>query len=110
VANIFVIDDDDQLLRMVGLMLERGGHQATLINNPSQGMEQIKKEKPDLLVLDVMMPGMSGHDVCRQVRASKEIAELPILILTARAQDVDRMAALKSGADDYLRSRSRRRS
>jgi DNA-binding response OmpR family regulator len=102
VANIYVIDDDDQLLRMVGLMLERAGHSATLINSPSQGVERIQKEKPDLLVLDVMMPGMSGHDVCRQIRANPDIAHLPILVLTARAQDVDRVAALKSGADDYL--------
>jgi DNA-binding response OmpR family regulator len=102
VANIYVIDDDDQLLRMVGLMLERAGHSATLINSPSQGVERIKKEMPDLLVLDVMMPGMSGHDVCRQIRGTPEIADLPILVLTARAQDVDRVAALKSGADDYL--------
>lgn len=101
-ANIYVIDDDDQLLRMVGLMLERGGHSATLINSPSQGVERVKKEKPDLLVLDVMMPGMSGHDVCRQIRATADVADLPILVLTARAQDVDRVAALKSGADDYL--------
>jgi pilus assembly protein CpaE len=102
VANIYVIDDDDQLLRMVGLMLERAGHSATLINSPSHGVERVKKEKPDLLVLDVMMPGMSGHDVCRQIRATPDVADLPVLVLTARAQDVDRVAALKSGADDYL--------
>jgi DNA-binding response OmpR family regulator len=102
VANIYVIDDDDQLLRMVGLMLERGGHSPTLINNPAKGLDKIKSEKPDLLVLDVMMPNMSGHDVCRQIRADKDLADLPVLILTARAQEVDRVAALKSGADDYL--------
>jgi pilus assembly protein CpaE len=102
VANIYVIDDDDQLLRMVGLMLERGGHTTTLISSPVKGLEKIKAEKPDLLVLDVMMPGMSGHDVCRQIRADQEMADLPILILTARAQEVDRDAALRSGANDYL--------
>jgi DNA-binding response OmpR family regulator len=102
VANIYVIDDDDQLLRMVGLMLERGGHTATLINNPKEGLEKIRSEKPDVLVLDVMMPNMSGHDVCREIRADNHLAGLPILVLTARAQAVDRDAALKSGADDYL--------
>jgi pilus assembly protein CpaE len=102
VANIFVIDDDDQLLRMVGLMLERGGHTPTLINSPTQGLEKVKDNKPDLLVLDVMMPGVSGHDICRQLRANPATADLPILMLTARAQDVDRVTALRSGADDYL--------
>lgn len=101
-ANIFVIDDDDQLLRMVGLMLERGGHNPTLISDPNKGLEKIKEEKPDALVLDVMMPHMSGHDICREIRADSELANLPILVLTARAQSVDREAALKSGANDYL--------
>jgi pilus assembly protein CpaE len=87
---------------MVGLMLQRGGHEPTLINNPQQGLAKVLADKPDLVILDVMMPGMSGHDICRQIRANKETADLPVLILTARAQDVDRITALKSGADDYL--------
>jgi DNA-binding response OmpR family regulator len=102
VANIYVIDDDDQLLRMVGLMLERGGHTPTLISHPKMGLEKIREEMPDALVLDVMMPNMSGHDLCREIRADSQLAHLPILVLTARAQAVDREAALKSGADDYL--------
>jgi pilus assembly protein CpaE len=102
VANIFVIDDDEQLLRMVGLMLKRGGHRTTLISNPSQGLAEIEVDPPDLLVCDVMMPGMSGHDVTRHLRANKETAHIPILILTARAQDIDRQTALESGADEYL--------
>lgn len=101
-ANIFVIDDDAQLLQMVGLMLKRGGHTATLINNPFEGLEKLKEAKPDMLILDVMMPGMSGHEFARQVRATDELAYLPILILTARAQEIDRVTALKSGADDYM--------
>jgi DNA-binding response OmpR family regulator len=102
VARIFVIDDDEQLLRMVGLMLERGGHSVTLINDPLEGLEQIKADKPDMLVLDVMMPHMSGHDLAKEIRNTKGYDNLPILILTARSQEVDRTAALKVGADDYL--------
>ena len=101
-ARIYVIDDDEQLLRMVGLMLERGGHTITLFSNPLEGLEQVKADRPDLLVLDVMMPDMSGHDIARQIRAQKGLDNLPILILTARSQEVDRATALKSGADDYL--------
>jgi pilus assembly protein CpaE len=102
VARIYVIDDDEQLLRMVGLMLERGGHTTTLLNDPLEGLKQVKADKPDLLVLDVMMPDMSGHDIARQIRAHKGLETLPILILTARSQEVDRATALKSGANDYL--------
>lgn len=101
-ARIYVIDDDEQLLRMVGLMLERGGHTVTLISNPVDGLEQVKVDKPDLLVLDVMMPNMSGHDISREIRASKHLEDIPILVLTARSQEIDRTTALKSGADDYL--------
>lgn len=101
-ARIFVIDDDAQLLRMVGLMLERGGHTVTLISDSMQGLDQITSHPPDVLVVDVMMPGKSGHDLTREIRNMKEIEDLPILILTARAQDVDRRAALNSGADAYL--------
>lgn len=101
-ARIFVIDDDEQLLNMVGMMLERGGHAVTLIDNPVEGLEQIKADRPDLLVLDVMMPNMSGHDLAREIRNQKELNDLPILILTARSQEVDRAAAIKVGADDYL--------
>lgn len=101
-ARIYVIDDDEQLLRMVGLMLERGGHTTVLINDPVQGLEQVKNDRPDLLVLDVMMPDMSGHDLTRQIRSIKELEDLPILILTARSQEIDRATALKSGANGYL--------
>ena len=101
-ARIYVIDDDAQLLRMVGLMLERGGHTVTLINNPLEGLDQITAHPPDVLVVDVMMPGKSGHDLTREIRNTKGIENLPILIMTARSQDVDRKAALDSGADAYL--------
>ncbi len=101
-ARIYVIDDDEQLLRMVGLMLERGGHTVTLLSDPIKGMERVKQDKPDLLVLDVMMPAMSGHDITRQLRDTKGLENLPILILTARSQEIDKTTALKIGANDYL--------
>lgn len=101
-AEIFVVDDDEQLLRMVGLMLERGGHKATLISNPTEALERFLANPPDLAILDVMMPGMSGHDLCRQLRIHEQTEHLPVLILTARAQEADRQVALQSGADDYV--------
>lgn len=101
-ARIYVIDDDEQLLKMVGLMLERGGHTVSLFSNPVEGLDQIKEERPDLLVLDVMMPNMSGHDVAREIRQTDGIANIPILVLTARSQEIDRTTAIQSGADDYM--------
>ncbi len=101
-ARIYVIDDDQQLLKMVGLMLERGGHNVTLFSDPAEGLTQVKEDKPDLLVLDVMMPGLSGHDVARDIRETEGVENLPILVLTARSQEIDRTTAIQSGADDYM--------
>lgn len=101
-ADILVIDDDEQMLQLVSMMLRRGGHRSSLANTPQQGLAQLAAQKPDLVVLDVMMPGMSGYELCRQIRAHAELADLPILILSARSQEVDRQAGLQSGATDYL--------
>lgn len=101
-ARIFVVDDDEQLLRMVGMILERGNHTPVLESRPENVLARLVTEKPDLLILDVMMPGVTGHDLCLQIRKNEQTAELPILILTARAQPIDRAAALESGANDYM--------
>lgn len=101
-ARILVIDDDEHLLRMVGLMLKRGGHVPVLISDPVRGLEEIRKDRPDLLLLDVMMPVMNGYEVTRAVRDNPDSTDLPIIIITARGQDSDRDFALENGADDYL--------
>lgn len=101
-ARIFVLDDDEQLLRMLGMMLERGGHTPILENNPVRAVERIKVEKPDGVIVDIMMPIVTGHAICQKIRATESIAKLPILVLTARSQPIDRKTALESGADDYL--------
>ncbi|HSM55739.1 MAG TPA: response regulator [Candidatus Sulfomarinibacteraceae bacterium] len=101
-AKVLVIDDDVQLLRMVSMMLERGGHDPAIEEDPRKGLDRVKEEEPDLLILDVMMPDISGHELCEIIRNDEETAHVPILMLTARAQAVDREAALASGADDYL--------
>jgi len=87
---------------MVGMMLERGGHEVTTISDPLKGLEKIKNNPPDLLVLDVMMPSISGHDVTRQIRAMEGMDDLPIIILTARSQEIDRKTAMNIGASAYL--------
>ncbi|MCB0037033.1 MAG: response regulator [Anaerolineales bacterium] len=101
-AHIYVVDDDEQLLRMVGWILERGGHQATLISNPVEAVDRLRDGSPDMAILDVMMPGMSGYDLCRQLRLHPETEHLPVMILTARSQEADKQAAEESGANDFL--------
>ena len=100
-ARIFVIDDDPELLMMVGMILRRAGHETVLASDSVEGSDRVIKEKPDLLILDLMMPHMSGFDVCRKIRAS-EASSTPIMILTARIQEADREAAFEAGASDYM--------
>ena len=100
-AKIFVIDDDPELLMMVGMILRRAGHETVLASDSVEGSDRVIEEKPDLLILDLMMPHMSGFEVCRKIRASRTSA-IPIMILTARIQEADREAAFEAGASDYM--------
>ena len=100
-AKIFVIDDDPELLMMVGMILRRAGHETVLASDSVDGSDRVIDEEPELLILDLMMPHMSGFEVCRKIRASTA-AHIPIMILTARIQESDREAAFEAGASDYM--------
>jgi len=102
-AKILVIDDDAELLEMIRLLLEqRGGHQTVLSADGADGLAKALADPPDLAIVDVMMPGVSGYEICRQLRANPPTTSIPIIILTARGQLVDRQAALDAGADHYM--------
>ncbi|HLF25186.1 MAG TPA: response regulator [Anaerolineae bacterium] len=101
-ANVLVIDDDLDLLNMLRLMLERGGHTVSTTADGADGLNKARELNPDIAIIDVMMPGMHGYQVCRKLREDPATAHLAILILTARAQPVDREAALAAQADDYM--------
>jgi len=102
-ARILVIDDEADLLEMIRLVLEqRGGHETVLSAEGPDGLAKALADPPDLAIIDVMMPGMNGYDVCRQLRAEPITASVPIIILTARAQPMDRDAAMGAGANAYM--------
>jgi pilus assembly protein CpaE len=102
-ARILVIDDDSEFLDMMHLLLERdGSHQTMLVADGAEGLARAMADPPDLAVIDVMMPGITGYEVCRQLRAHPPTATLPIIILTARGQPVDREAAMEAGANAYM--------
>lgn len=102
-ARILVIDDEADLLEMMRLVLEqRGGHQAVLSAEGRDGLAKALAAPPDLAIVDVMMPGLTGYQLCRELRAHPATASVPILILTARAQPADRETALEAGANDYM--------
>lgn len=101
--QILVIDDDENLGDLLTQFLERYDMEVHVALTPSKGFELLKRIKPDLLVLDVMLPEKDGFEICREIRAKSAIfGHLPILMLTAHAEVTDRIVGLELGADDYL--------
>ncbi len=98
-TTILIADDDLQLLDVVTLNLELEGYHVLRASDGKQALEQIERHNPDLVLLDVMMPRMSGFAVCHQVR---EFSAVPIIVITARGQERDKIRGLDLGADDYL--------
>ncbi|WP_242128331.1 response regulator [Sphingobium sp. Sx8-8] len=99
-AHILVADDDDLLGELVRFKLEAAGHRVTIRQDGASALEAARQDEVDLLVLDAMMPVMSGADVLRAV--TQELPDLPVVMLTSRKAQSDVMAALTSGARDYL--------
>ncbi len=102
-AKILVIDDNTDLLRMMELILrDRGKHEVTLSADGADGLSRALTSPPDLAIIDVMMPGITGYDIVRRLREQPQTADIPILILTARGHIIDRQTALKAGANDHM--------
>ena len=99
-ARVLVVDDDPQLREALQRALELDGYAVTTASNGVKALEQVAASRPDVMVLDVMMPYFGGLDVCRTLRSKSD--RLPILVLTARDEVGDRVAGLDAGADDYL--------
>lgn len=100
--KILIVDDDIETLRLVGLMLQRQGFQILAANNGTQALVMARKDKPDLIVLDIMMPDMDGFQVTRELRQNPDTAHTPILMFTAKSMVDDKVAGYEIGADDYL--------
>ncbi len=101
-ATILIIDDDLDLQQMLRLMLQRGGYRVVTTGDGPDGLAKAKALRPDMAIVDVMMPGMNGYQVVRKMRDDPDLSRMVILILTARAQPVDREAAIAAQADDYM--------
>jgi two-component system response regulator MprA len=99
-ASVLVVDDDPQLRAALTRALELDGYRVSTANNGAQALDAIGQQRPDAMVLDVMMPYVGGLDVCRTLRDRRD--RLPIIVLTARDEVGDRVAGLDAGADDYL--------
>lgn len=100
--KILIADDDPETLRLVSLMLQKQGYQIITASNGVQAIGLARVEKPDLMIVDVMMPDLDGFEVVRQLRKNQDIAATPILMFTAKTQVEDKVEGYEAGADDYL--------
>jgi DNA-binding response OmpR family regulator len=101
-AKIVVADDDVDVRMLVALKLRHSGYDVVDVGDGAAAVEACRNERPDLVVLDLMMPVMSGLEACRAIKAEPELADIPVVLLTARAQNTDVDAGLAVGADAYV--------
>ena len=101
-GRILVIDDEKDLIELVRYNLEQEGFQVTGAADGESGLHIALNEIPDLVVIDLMLPGMDGLDVCRALRSNRRAASIPIIMLTAKSAESDRIVGLEMGADDYV--------
>jgi two-component system, OmpR family, phosphate regulon response regulator PhoB len=101
-ARILVVEDEADLAELVSFNLREAGHQVTTASTGSTALAELRRMKPDLVVLDVMLPDVSGLEVCRRIRRDEATARIPVIMLTAKGAEVDRVVGFEVGADDYV--------
>ncbi|MFN5614954.1 MAG: response regulator, partial [Brevundimonas sp.] len=99
---VLVMEDEDALATLLQYNLEKEGYQVVIAGDGEEGLVQIDERLPDLILLDWMLPKVSGIEVCRRIRGRPETRNVPIIMLTARGEESDRVRGLDTGADDYL--------
>jgi len=99
---ILVVDDDKQIARLVRSYLEQAGYRVSVAYEGNEALQSIRADRPDLIVLDLMLPGKDGWEITRIIRGDKDLSGVPIIMLTARVEDTDKIVGLELGADDYI--------
>jgi len=101
-ARIFVVDDEKDTTDLLAFQLEDAGFAVTTTNRPQKVLGMVRELRPDLILLDIMMPGLSGYQICHTLKADRELKSIPVIFLTARGELEDRVRGLETGVDDYL--------
>jgi len=101
-SRILVVEDDADIASLIVHYLGPAGHESEIVANGSDALAAARRQPPDLIILDRMLPGLDGLEICRALRADAALGAVPILMLTARAEEVDRIAGFETGADDYV--------
>ncbi|MCI1943836.1 response regulator transcription factor [Clostridium luticellarii] len=100
--KILIVDDEEHICELIGFNLRKNGYNTIVSGNGSNGLKLAREEKPDLILLDVMLPELDGYEVCKEIRKDSVISSTPIIMITARGEEFDKVLGLELGADDYI--------
>ncbi|MDD7793643.1 response regulator transcription factor [Clostridium sp. 'White wine YQ'] len=100
--KIFIVDDEEHILELLKFNFENAGYKVDTATNGVDALKKIKAEPPKLILLDVMLPGMDGYDVCKEIRRESATQNIPIIMITAKSEELDKILGLELGADDYI--------
>ena len=101
-ASILVVDDEDDILELVQYNLMREGYHVSGVTSGEEGLKALRQNLPDLVILDLMLPGVDGFEVCRLIKSDPKTQHIPVIMLTAKGEETDIVAGLELGADDYV--------
>lgn len=100
--KILVVEDEESLLKLESILLTTRGYKVSGVTDGLKAMEEIGRERPDLVLLDIMIPGIDGFEVCRRIKADPATASLPVVMLTAKKSSADQSRGMEAGADAYV--------
>ena len=99
---ILIVEDDRHILKLLQFHCEKAGYQTATAKSGDEGLRLVQSMRPDLVILDLMLPGLDGLEVCRQIRQDPQLKAIPVVMLTAKGEEMDRVVGLEVGADDYV--------
>jgi len=100
--TVLIVEDERDILNLISFNLRRAGYRTRNVTSGEEALSDMKEERPDLVILDLMLPGMDGFDVCREMKKNEKLEDVPIIMLTARTEEMDIVSGLEAGADDYI--------
>jgi len=100
--RILVVDDEEHIVELIKFNLEKNGYKVITADNGKDALEIAKEQHPDLVLLDLMLPGIDGLEVCKEIRKEASISNMPIIMITAKGEELDKILGLELGADDYI--------
>jgi len=100
--KVLIIEDDADLQQLLSYHFQQGGFRVETSGNGAEGLKKAREKKPDLIILDIMLPGMDGFEVCRTLKGDSDTKAVPVIILTAKGEEIDKVVGFELGADDYL--------